>query len=267
MSKSPRIGISWRLESYAQLNGLGFDFMDVFGGDMMSLSEERFAALAEAAAEGTMPCCNICLYCPPEIKLLGAGFDLNTVSDYGRRAAARAKRLGMGGIGIGSGASRTIPEGYSFEKAENELLNSLRATADIGAQQGLALMLEPLNSFCCNHLLYTHEVAEFVRRTERENMSMVFDLHHSALMGEKLTDLREFVPMMRSVQFNEIDWEKGNKLFLRRENLDTYLIWLATLLDMGYEGDFCVEPVLALDFPEEIKRTRDVVEEIKHRLR
>ena len=56
-------------------------------------------------------------------------------------------------------------------------------------------------------------------------------------------------------------------LFLRRENLDTYLLWLATLMDMGYEGDFCVEPVLALNFPEEIKHTREAVEELKLRLR
>ena len=258
-----KIGISWKISDYDRLEGLGFDFMDVFGWDLMALGDEDFDALAAKVQKGRLKCANICLYCTGELKFMGDAYDSEKVCSYARKACSRSKKLGITGIGIGSGASRTIPEGYSRAKAEAQLEEAMRITAAECEKQGLALMLEPLNRFACNHMLSTREAAEFIDRIGMDNVSMVFDFHHAEIMGETPEDYAPYVPYMRSVQFNEIDFRTGEKLFLRRENYRQYLDWLRGIVDLGYTGDFCIEPITTNDLDADLAQSLDIAIQLK----
>ena len=184
------------------------------------------------------------------------------MADYAARTSARCARLGITAIGIGSGGSRTIPEGYPVEKAEEQLLQAVRITAREAAKYGIAILMEPLNRFLCNHMLSTRSAADFVRRVDMDNVAIVYDLHHSVLMGERPEDMGPFVPCMRSVQFNEIDFVTGDKLFPVEEHLDLYAHWLRTMMELGYRGPFSIEALTTQDFSADAKRTRDIVRKL-----
>lgn len=266
MSENTRIGISWKLSDYDLLEPMGFDFMDAFGWDLMALSDEDFDSLAQSVRKGRLKCANICLYCTNELQFMGPHYDAEKVRAYARKAAGRCHELNMGGIGIGSGASRTVPPGYSRQKAEEQLAEAMTITAEECKKHGLALMLEPLNEKCCNHMLTTREAAEFIDRLDLPNVSMVFDFHHAMIMGETLADFAHYVPYMRSVQFNEIDFTSGEKLFLREENFDLYLGWLRGIRQAGYKGDFCIEPTTTKNLEADLKQSLDIAKRLKNAL-
>jgi len=266
MSERIRIGICGDLRRYEELAEIGFDYMDVFGRDMVSLSDEEFSDLAAAVKAGKMPCRSICRYCTPALQLMGDNYDAEKTESYARALCSRASRLGMAAIGIGAGASRTVPEGYPLELAEEQLCEALGITARVAGEYGMKLMLEPLNSFECNHLLSTASVAEFIDRINMDNVGMVFDFHHASIMGETESDYLPYIPYMQGVHFNEVDYETDAKLFLREESFETYKSWLKSLVDKGYEGPFTIEALASDDLRGDTLRSFEIVRRLKAEL-
>jgi len=252
---SNRIGVSWKISAYEEIEKMGYDYMDVIGTDLMNMSDGVFDEIASRVRKGSLPCCNICLYCPPSLQMMGDSFSAEAIRDYAKRMCDRCSVLGITGIGIGSGHSRRIPEGYNKNKAEGQLLESIRITAEVAAVYGICVMIEPLNSFVCNHMLSTKEAADFIDRVSMDNVGMVFDFHHFTIMDERLDDLHSFVPYMRSVQFNEVDIVSGEKRFLVDENISIYQKQLGTLIKYGYSGSFSLEALITDDFSTDAARS------------
>jgi len=261
-----KIGVSWKISAYKEIEEIGYDFMDVFGVDLLGMSDADFRETVKTVERGAIPCCNICLYSPPGFQMMGDRYSPAEVADYARRMCERCAALGMTGIGIGSGHSRTVPENYSIQKAEAQLLEALRITAGVAAEYDICLMVEPLNSFICNHMLSTKDTVDFIDRVSMENVRMVFDFHHFVIMKEQLEDVKRFIPYIRSVQFNETDTKNGEKRFLTEENAALYKKQLGTIIDYGYSGTFCIEAICTDNFYEDAKRslsiTRHVIESI-----
>ena len=257
-----KIGVSWKLSAYEEIEEIGYDFMDVFGADLMGMPETDFYDAVKTVERGGLPCCNICLYSPPGLQMMGDRYSPAEVEDYARRMCVRCAALGITGIGIGSGHSRTVPENYSLQKAEVQLLEAFRITAGVAAEYDICLMIEPLNRFICNHMLSTKDTADFIDRVSMENVRMVFDFHHFVIMNERLEDLKRFIPYIRSVQFNEIDTKNGEKRFLTEENAALYKEQLATIVDFGYTGAFCIEAICTDNFYEDAKRSLPIARQV-----
>jgi len=257
-----KIGASWKISAYEEIEEIGYDFMDVIGVDMMSLADDAFQEIAIKVKNGSIPCSNICLYSPPSLKMMGDSFSPEEIFDYAQRTCARCAVLGISRIGIGSGHSRTIPEGYSKSKAESQLLDSFRITAEVAAKYGIGLMIEPLNKLVCNHMLSTRDTADFIDRISMDNVGMVFDFHHFTIMGERLEDLKHFIPYMHSVQFNEIDLISGEKRFLLEESIPVYRKQLGAIIEYGYTGSFSLEALSTDDFYTDAKRSLGIARQV-----
>jgi len=126
------------------------------------------------------------------------------------------------------------PADTSAEQVLNTLVGNLRWAADLAAQEGITLLVEPLNRYDFpGYAVSTPEqAAEVLARVERANVGLQFDLYHTQIMGGDITRrLRKLAPLIRHVQISSVpgrgEPDRGEV------NLEHVLRTLAAL---GYNG-------------------------------
>lgn len=116
-----RFGVCAPVSEAARLHKLGFDYIEVSASSLAAMTEAEFAAFCAENQEAPIHAeAANCLF-PGEIRLTGDAVDLDAVQSYIDLVMAR---LGAAGVQIavfGSGGSRRVPEGFSWERAITQL--------------------------------------------------------------------------------------------------------------------------------------------------
>ena len=73
---------------------LGFDYVELSGAEIVSLSEEAFLQTVGRVRAGRIPCLSLNRYCDAEPSIVGERFDEARVRAYAKRLCARAAALG-----------------------------------------------------------------------------------------------------------------------------------------------------------------------------
>lgn len=106
-----------------------------------------------------------------------------------KKSAEVAQRLGA--TVLIAQAGNDLP-GRSREQQREALVTCLSAAADILAETGVRLGLEPLNTLI-DHKGYflssTSEALDIIDEVDRREIGIVYDLYHSAVMDERIEDV------------------------------------------------------------------------------
>ncbi len=104
-------------------------------------------------------------------------------------SAEIARRLGAGTLIAQAGAD--LP-GRSRSEQRDALTTCLARAADVLAGSDVVLAVEPLNTLI-DHKGYflpsTREALEIVARVDRPEIAILYDIYHSAVMGEDIADV------------------------------------------------------------------------------
>ena len=120
-------GIGWA--EAAAANGLDYLEANVSSFLIPEKSDEEFA-VNKAKADTIVPkFYSANGYFPREIKVVGPEADLDRAVKYSETAIRRAEELGIKILVLGSSGSRSIPEGFSREEAENQFVTLLKSIA------------------------------------------------------------------------------------------------------------------------------------------
>jgi sugar phosphate isomerase/epimerase len=132
---------------------------------------------------------------------------MSTVEDYLRTAldAAAAVAEPDAKIVLGSGTSRTIPDGVDHEAAEARFADVLRAARDLAAARRLRILLEPLNRGETNLLHTMADCAAFLDDHRIDGIGIVADVYHLMLEGETFDTVRELGPRIGHVHLSDED--------------------------------------------------------------
>lgn len=226
-------------EYYEHLERLGFDFIELAGKSVATMDAVSFAEIARKIELGKVKCCGFNAYCPPEIVIAGEGYDLPAAVAYAKVVMRRAKEIGARSVGIGAPASRTLPEGFDRRKARRQIIDFLKATAEIADAQGVQLLLEAVCTRECNFLNYTEEALALIRTLALPNLYLVYDLYHSMVMKEDVAIVKEAFPYIRHVHICQDD--HGARVYLRPELTGQYQAYFDVLLACGYSGTISLE--------------------------
>lgn len=131
-----------KLESAAKL---GYDYLESNLGHIKSLGEQELKN-TKAMLDGygaKLEAVN-CFF-PGEIHLAGEDADIEIIRDYTRRAFDNAVFLGIKTCVLGSGRSRSVPDGFDREKGLEQIHSALRVIDDEAGKHGIRIAIEPLN--------------------------------------------------------------------------------------------------------------------------
>lgn len=85
--------------------------------------------------------------------------------------------------------SGLVDPSFTREQHTDTFINNIRFAADAFAEQGIELMIEPLNTRDVPNYFIAHQrqAAELIRQVERSNVKLQLDLYHAQIMDGDLT--------------------------------------------------------------------------------
>lgn len=210
----------------------GAEFSELNAQAIYGMSEEEFASLKERVKNGELlPYAANCLV-PGSLRLTGPDVDYGKIREYTEKCFARLAEIGIKVIVFGSSAAKAVPEGFSMEKAWEQLFEVGRIFSDVAKKHGQTVVVEGLNRSEVNIVNTLSDVYYYVKSVDRENFRMLADFYHIYKNGESVSDVKKYKDLLvhchiagflkRSVPVKE---EQG---FIKE--------CISALKDMGYEG-------------------------------
>jgi len=228
----------------------GYDYLELAVSTGLSPLEDDAAFEPRRAALRALrpPVRAFNVFAPRELRLTGDSVDWPRVETYVERAMRRAGDLGGRVVVIGSGAARSVPEGFSRAIAWGQLVRFLNLCADHASQQGLVVAIEPLNRGESNIINTYLEAVRLARDVARDEVRVLADIYHFMEEGEPLDDILEGPEWLAHVHLADTGrrWPGSGSYPLEQ--------LFAILSEIGYAGRASVECSWGNDFTDESAR-------------
>lgn len=250
MAASIEIGMCLAPERASAL-APGYDYLELGLSTALSPLEDD-AAFAErgAALQALRPRVRAFnVFAPRTLRLTGENVDWQQVETYVERAFRRASDLGGRVVVFGSGASRSVPEGFSRALAWGQLVRFMNLCANCAARHGLLVAIEPLNRGESNILNTYPEAVRLARDVARDEVRVLADIYHFMQDGEPLDDILEGPEWLVHVHLADTGrrWPGSGSYPLER--------LFAILREIGYRGGASIECSWGPDFAGESARS------------
>lgn len=203
--KSTQIGICTNVTNGEKMQQYGYSYVEEGVSHFLApiKSEEEFNKLLEEAANSPLPvkACNS--FIPGNLKSVGADAVHNEVLEFAETAFRRAQRAGVEIIVFGSGGSRSIPEGFSREKARAQFVELGKKMSPIAQKYNVTIVLEPLNTTECNFINFVTEGGEIVKDINHPNFMLLADLYHMKMENEGPESIVKYGKLIKHVHLAE----------------------------------------------------------------
>lgn len=224
-----------------KIAGWGFDYSEPAVTQAMELSDAEFqAALAKARRAGIRAEA-MNYFLPGAVKVTGPAVQREQVRAYVEKALGRAEALGAKVVVFGSGAARSVPEGFPREQAWRQLQEFLRDCGEHIARRkyGMVIGIEPLRKAETNIVNSIGEAWTLARETNHPKVRIIADFYHLAVEKE---DPGIILEAGAYIVHCHISNPGGGRTFPRAEAEDAgYAVFFENLKRIGYRGRLSVE--------------------------
>jgi sugar phosphate isomerase/epimerase len=196
-------------------------------------------------------------FIPGDLKVTGPDADQPRLANYLRHGLERLKRVGAKVVAFGSGASRTIPDGFPRDETNRQLAWFLHRAADF-AGSGLTIAIEPLNRRETNVVNTVEEAAALARRIDRPNVGVLADVYHMMVENEPLQHLADAGDLLAHVHVADSDRRYPGSADFPFDEL------FQLLKRIEYQGRVSVECVWE-DFRPEAEQSMTFLKEVSRR--
>lgn len=171
------VGVCTR--DYANASKYGFDYIEPSAGDIAAMTDDDFGRFAAGVLASPIRCESFNgLIRRPDLKVVGNEVNSGALHDYLQACLARCRHLGASVVVWGSAGSRNVPEGFSRDRAEVQIVDFLHMAGDVGRSHDVIVAIEPLRHQETNILNTGAEALEMVRRVKHPNVRMIIDYYH-----------------------------------------------------------------------------------------
>jgi sugar phosphate isomerase/epimerase len=191
-----------------------------------------------------MPAANVLL--PAALKCSGPDIDYIRLESYAQTVFRRAKEIGMTLIVFGSAGARMMPEGFSPAKGFEQYVDLLKQFGPLAEENGVTLVVEPLNRGECNLVNTVLEGAEAVRRANTNGVRLLVDIFHMLRNGEPPDDIVKVGPLIRHAHLAENKDRAAPGV-----NCEDFRPYLRALRRTGYNDRLTLEPTWT-DLPNQL---------------
>ena len=215
---------------------IGYDYIELSLRDVAALDDAAFSALERRLEKSGLrsEACNN--FFPPEQRITGPAFDLESLRRYTRGALSRARALGAEAVVFGSSGARNIPDGFPRDRAWRQIVDASRMIDDEAARFGITAAIEYHNRREANVLTSMNEAIVLHREVDRPRIQILFDYYHFAVEDEHLDAIRKAGRHLVHGHFAEL----ADRAFPTEPKAE-YRDFLRTLAEIGYKGRISIE--------------------------
>ncbi len=184
-------GCCGSIDQAAEVHVAGFDYLEA-GVTSLRADEddEIFAPILEKYQASPISIMAFNLFMPRDLKVVGPVVDEDRMKRYIRNAITRVQIIGAKTVVIGSGGSRSIPDGFSREEAMEQLVHFFTLIADVTDERDIIISIEPLNRKESNVINSVAEGVDIAQKVNRSSIRVLADFYH---MDEDQEPLEEIV--------------------------------------------------------------------------
>lgn len=191
-------------------------YAEIPARELYAMEKERFETLKNASKErGIQVYAANCLT-PTDMRLTGEEVNMQTIKSFATEVFDKLAQFGVQMVVFGAGKSKTVPEGFSREKAWDQLFEIGALFSDLAKPYGQTVAVEPL-SYNETNIVNTIEDAVFYTNTvNRDNFKYMVDFYHFDNNGQKDASLLEnsvglvhahiAAPKLRTVPESDEEW-------------------------------------------------------------
>ena len=185
------------LDQLEDVAAWGYDYAEIAPG-LLGIDEDAGTIEQEALEQiqrAPVPVTAMCGFLARS-KVVGPEIDDAHVRDYVIRLFDAMQQAGVPVIGYGSGGSRLVPDGFSRDRALEQVNDFLQMCADLGEPRGVQVALEPYNYDDANLINTVPEGIEMVREVNRPGIQLMADFFHMQLNDEPFDALAAAGPYL-----------------------------------------------------------------------
>jgi D-psicose/D-tagatose/L-ribulose 3-epimerase len=217
----------------------GFDYIEPAAADIAGMSEDKFRQYADEVLSSPIRCDAFNSFIrQPELVVLGNAVPTAALKDYMESCLTRCRKLGASIVVWGSAGSRKVPDGFSPERARQQIAEFLQVAGDIARRYEIVIAIEPLRRQESNILNSGAESLEMVRMVKHPNVRMIIDYYH---LREENEDPR----IVETAQYELVHLHFANpmgRVWPHDLSEDTYYEpFFRYLKNVGYAGRISIE--------------------------
>jgi sugar phosphate isomerase/epimerase len=241
---------------FAAAKAAGFEFAEVRIREFMKLSDEDFARFADRCRSNGLPLTTAYWFFPLDLKVVGPDVHMDQVTNYLEKALDRCRKLGVKIIVWGSGDARRAPDGFSKDKAFDQLVALGKLLAPEAKKRGITIVAEPLRKAESNTINSAAEGLKWVEAVDHPNFQLLVDIYHMTEENEDASIIVKAGPHIAHIHMSN----PINRVFPLRADEFDYTPFFKALNKIGYHGTVTLEAKtddLAKEGPEAIAFIRN----------
>ncbi|MBQ6702822.1 MAG: sugar phosphate isomerase/epimerase [Clostridia bacterium] len=185
-----------------------------------------------------------------EYRLTGREVNFTLLKEYIEKLFYRLAELKTKLIVFGSGKVKDVEEGFSREKAWEQLFEFGAMIADEAKKYGQKIAVEPLAYSETNILNTVEEGAYYVKNVDRANFKCMVDFYHFDCNKDNYADIEKYAKDIIHIHFAS---QSLRKLPVTTEDWQYIEKWMGILKKIGYDGAVAFEG--GIDTSENLNNT------------
>lgn len=207
-----KIGVCGGIDRIQATAEAGFDYIEGNFSNIALWDDEKYYSFNNELAKYSLPCEAANCFLPGDMKITGNNVDYNSLENYLVKGFSRAKETGIKMVVMGSGGARSVPEGFSFQKAVNQIVHFVSQYAGlIAADNGIDFVFEPLCKAESNIINTIKDGAILASVINMPNVGTLGDLYHMHVEGDTYKDVRELKGIFRHAHISNPVSQNGEK--------------------------------------------------------
>lgn len=252
-----RFGICTDSANAGVVKRLGYDFIELGIAELVPEGpESEFAPVRDRILQSTLQAEALNKFIPKGIMLVGPQPDTARAQHFVEVALSRAAEIGARVIVWGSPHARQVPEGFSKERALEQLAEIARYMGKTAAQYGQLIVVEPLDAATTNTIWTVQDGYDLAVQVGHPSVQTMADIYQMAKNSEPLEQMAVAGSYLGHVHVSDPDRQPP----ANPEHYGFYRNAFSILKKMGYDGRVSIEARVS-DFEHQAARGLAVLRE------
>ena len=217
----------------------GFDYYEMEVAEIALMDNPKFAALKDKVLASPIRCMAFRSFIR-RLVLVGETVAAHQaeIKDYLEQNLDRCQQLGGRVVVWGSSGSRNVPDGFSRDRAWQQIQEFLHLAGDIARKNNLIMAIEPLRKKESNIINSAGEALKLVREVNHPNVKMIVDYFHLREENEDPNIIRTAQKEIAHLHFAN---PTGRRWPHDASEDSVYPRFFALIKEIGYRGGLSIE--------------------------
>lgn len=250
-----KLGVCAGIEQADIAYKAGFDYLECTVESLKpEESDQAFQETFKRFQESPIPVEAFNILLPGDLKIVGESVDYERVHRYLEKALERVKKIGGETVVFGSGKARRLPDGFSQNKGNEQILQFLHIIADYADPLDITIVIEPLYQTASNTMNTIPEAVEMAQKANRKSIKILADFFHMVEENDPLENIVKYKDYIRHIHTSDNYKPPGKGKY-------PYPKFVDCIRKADYEGRISIECVWD-DFAGEVFESRKFVQKM-----